>query len=81
MKKKIYKYQVNYEIILNGVEPFTNSGSKIRIFLDDLYKHNLISSHSWNIIDDIVIKHKKLKAIIKGFKRIYRYFKEKKGVD
>ena len=65
MKKKNFEYQVNYEIILFGVEPFTNIGSKINNFLNDINKHNLVSKCSWNIIDNKSKKHR--------LKRFFKY--------
>ena len=66
--KKDVEYKIDYEIILYGVEPFTNIGSKIRLFIDDLNKHNLVSSCSWNIIDTPIVKYKKTKYIFKKIK-------------
>lgn len=73
MKDKNKESKINYEIILYGVEPFTNIGSKIRIFLDDIMKHNLVSTISWNTIDKKV-KYKKTKQIFKYIiKKINEY--------
>jgi len=69
MKKKNFKYRVDYEIILFGVEPFTNIGSKINNFLNDINKHNLVSSYSWKIIDNKVKKHR--------LKRFFKYLIKK----
>ena len=70
MKKlKEYEYKITYEIKLFGVEPFTNIGSKIVNFLDDIVKHDLISKSTWIIVDDKKIKYKTLKKIYKYLKR------------
>lgn len=69
MKKKNFEYQIDYEIILFGVEPFTNIGSKINNFLIDINKHNLVSKCSWNVIGN-KDKHHRLK-------RFFRYLIKK----
>ncbi len=74
--KKDVEYKIDYEIILYGVEPFTNIGSKIRLFIDDLNKHNLISKCSWNILNKKV-KYNRTKLFFKYIiKKINEYRSE-----
>jgi len=65
MKKKNLEYQIDYEIILFGVEPFTNISSKIDNFLIDINKHNLVAKYSWKVIDNKIKKHR--------LKRFFKY--------
>lgn len=71
-KMENVKSKIDYEIILYGVEPFTNIGNKIRIFLDDIIKHNLIATCSWNTID----KKRKYKKLKRFFKYIIKKINE-----
>ena len=75
-KVKDLDYKVNYALILNGVEPFTNIGSKIVDFLDDLINnHNLISSYTWKIVDNIE-KHITIKKILKYISDKFNNYRE-----
>ena len=76
MKDKKLNYKIEYEIILFGLEPFSNVSTKIQKFLDDLTNHNLISHYSWNIVDDKIISHKTLRKIYKYLKKKINYYRK-----
>jgi len=73
-KPKDLEYKIDFELILYGIEPFTNISTKIINFLDDIgIKHNLISHYSWKVIDD----KKETGKLTKQLKKLFKYLGKK----